>query len=95
MRPRHGRKRVLAAQVAVCQCDDATARRIVLADNRTSDAGGHDEGALATLLSGLDGEEPPGPFPVGGLLVCAPTTVRAVFTCRGPGGGGMPEGPGE
>lgn len=88
VRPRHVRKRVPAAQVAVCQCDDATARRIVLADSRTSDAGGHDEGALATLLSGLDGEESPGPFPVGGLLVCAPTTVRAVFTCGGPGGGG-------
>lgn len=88
MLPRHGRKRVPAAQVAVCQCDDATARRLVLADSRTRDAGGHDEGAFATLLSGLDGEEPPGLFPVGGLLVCAPATVRAVFTCRAAGGGG-------
>jgi ParB-like chromosome segregation protein Spo0J len=52
----HGREWEPVAQVAVYSCDDATARRIVLADNRTSDAGDYDEEALATLLSGLDGD---------------------------------------
>ncbi|MGV2914572.1 hypothetical protein [Streptomyces alfalfae] len=44
------------AQVAIYQCDDATARRIVLADNRTSDAGDYDDEALAELLESLDGD---------------------------------------
>lgn len=40
--------------------DDATARRIMLADNRTSDLGGYDEAALTALLRQIDGEEPDG-----------------------------------
>ncbi|MCC9686884.1 hypothetical protein [Streptomyces sp. MNU103] len=42
---------------ALCQvlvCDDDTARRINLADNRTSDLGTYDMDALAELLSYLD-----------------------------------------
>jgi len=35
--------------------DDQTALRIMAADNRTSDLGGYDEEALATLLNGLEG----------------------------------------
>jgi DNA modification methylase len=34
--------------------DDEQARRIVLVDNRSSDLGGYDDGALAALLAGLD-----------------------------------------
>ncbi|MFF5045662.1 hypothetical protein [[Kitasatospora] papulosa] len=41
----------------VYECDDDTARRINLADNKTSDAGTYDDAALAELLSGLDGLE--------------------------------------
>lgn len=52
----HGKPWEPAAQVAVYRCDDATARRIVLADNRTSDAGDYDDQALADLLAGLDGD---------------------------------------
>lgn len=52
----HGQDWKPAAQCAIYQCDDATARRIVLADNRTSDAGGYDEEALAELLAGMDGD---------------------------------------
>lgn len=52
----HGRKWEPAAQVAVYQCDDDTARRIVLADNRTSDAGDYDDAALAELLESMDGD---------------------------------------
>lgn len=37
-------------------CDDATARRINLADNRTSQLGGWDFDALTELLAGLDGD---------------------------------------
>ncbi len=50
----HGQTWEPTAQVTVYQCDDATARRIVLADNRTSDAGSYDDRALAELLAGLD-----------------------------------------
>lgn len=39
-----------SADVALIDCDDDTARRIVIADNRTSDLGGYDERALADLL---------------------------------------------
>lgn len=52
----HGRPWEPAAQVAVYQCDDATARRIVLADNRTSDAGDYDDAALAQLLDSMAGD---------------------------------------
>lgn len=38
------------ADVIVLDVDDDTARKIVLADNRTSDLGGYDERALLTLL---------------------------------------------
>ncbi|CAL9611914.1 hypothetical protein SUDANB1_05644 [Streptomyces sp. enrichment culture] len=37
-------------------CDDDTARRIVLVDNRAAEKGGWDEQALADLLAGLDGD---------------------------------------
>ncbi|MET9818307.1 hypothetical protein [Streptomyces sp. NPDC006355] len=52
----HGKEWEPAAQVTVYQCDDATARRIVLADNRTSDAGDYEDRALAELLASLDGD---------------------------------------
>lgn len=52
----HGKEWEPAAQVAVYRCDDATARRIVLADNRTSDAGDYDDAALAELLESMDGD---------------------------------------
>ncbi|MFU0240430.1 hypothetical protein ACKI1J_32415 [Streptomyces scabiei] len=52
----HGRPWEPAAQVAVYQCDDDTARRIVLADNRTSDAGDYDDAALAELLDSMAGD---------------------------------------
>jgi hypothetical protein len=45
-----------SAQIAVYQCDDQTARRIVLADNRTSDAGDYEDAALAELLESMDGD---------------------------------------
>ncbi|MFJ8620822.1 hypothetical protein ACIRD4_34120 [Streptomyces clavifer] len=41
----------------IVECDDDTARRANLADNKTSDAGTYDDAALAELLSGLDGLE--------------------------------------
>jgi ParB-like chromosome segregation protein Spo0J len=44
-----------SVQVTYLDVDDAAARRIVLADNRTHDLGGYDEPALADLLSELDG----------------------------------------
>jgi ParB-like chromosome segregation protein Spo0J len=40
----------------VLTCDDQTARRINLADNRTAELGGTDLDALAELLSYLDGD---------------------------------------
>lgn len=52
----HGKPWDPAAQIAVYRCDDATARRIVLADNRTSDAGHYDDAALAELLESMDGD---------------------------------------
>ncbi|MGA5340425.1 hypothetical protein ACPCK3_14880 [Streptomyces griseoincarnatus] len=52
----HGKEWEPAAQVTVYQCDDATARRIVLADNRTSDAGDYEDAALAELLESMDGD---------------------------------------
>lgn len=42
------------ARCEVVECDDATARRINLADNKTAERGGWDESALAELLDGLD-----------------------------------------
>ncbi|WP_413808144.1 hypothetical protein [Streptomyces sp. OE57] len=52
----HGQEWEPIAQCAVYQCDDATARRIVLADNRTHDAGDYDDEALVELLAGMDGD---------------------------------------
>jgi hypothetical protein len=52
----HGQEWAPTAQVAVYECTDDTARRIVLADNRTSDAGAYDEQALAELLADMDGD---------------------------------------
>lgn len=45
-----------AARCEIIHCDDATARRINLADNRTAELGGYDNDALAGLLSYLDGD---------------------------------------
>jgi ParB-like chromosome segregation protein Spo0J len=42
------------ARCEIIRCDDATARRINLADNRTAELGGWDTDALAELLSYLD-----------------------------------------
>lgn len=44
------------ARCDVITCDENTALRINLADNRTSELGGHDEHALALLLAELDGD---------------------------------------
>lgn len=44
----------LAARCEIVTCDDATARRVNLADNRTSELGSYDFEALAELLTGLD-----------------------------------------
>lgn len=44
------------ARCEVVLCDDATARRINLVDNRTAELGGYDNDALAELLSYLDGD---------------------------------------
>ncbi|MCF3960282.1 ParB N-terminal domain-containing protein [Streptomyces fuscigenes] len=43
-----------AARVEVIVCDDDTARRINLVDNRANDVGDYDRDALAELLSYLD-----------------------------------------
>ncbi|MGW3971179.1 hypothetical protein ACWEFD_18005 [Streptomyces ardesiacus] len=47
------------APVARCEivtCDDATATRINLVDNRSAELGGWDQEALADLIAGLDGD---------------------------------------
>ncbi|MEV0016665.1 hypothetical protein [Streptomyces tendae] len=47
------------APVARCEivtCDDATATRINLVDNRSAELGGWDQQALADLIAGLDGD---------------------------------------
>jgi len=47
------------APVARCEivtCDDATATRINLVDNRSAELGGWDQEALAELIAGLDGD---------------------------------------
>ncbi|MCL8016856.1 ParB N-terminal domain-containing protein, partial [Streptomyces sp. AS02] len=44
------------ARCEVVLCDDDTARRINLADNRTAELGEYDNDALAELLSYLDGD---------------------------------------
>lgn len=44
------------ARCEVVVCDDATARRINLVDNRAADLGGYDNDALTELLSYLDGD---------------------------------------
>lgn len=38
------------------ECDDRTAKRVVLVDNRANELGGYDEQALAALLSDLQGD---------------------------------------
>lgn len=40
----------------VVRCDDETARRITLVDNRANDLGGYDKGALSALLGEWSGE---------------------------------------
>jgi site-specific DNA-methyltransferase (adenine-specific) len=40
----------------IVECDDATARRINLVDNRTAELGSYDNDALTDLLSHLDGD---------------------------------------
>lgn len=42
------------ARCEVITCDDATAARVNLVDNRLPDLGGYDDGALAGLLQSLD-----------------------------------------
>lgn len=44
------------ARCEVVLCDDATARRINLVDNKAAELGGYDNDALAELLSYLDGD---------------------------------------
>lgn len=44
------------ARCEIIHCNDTTARRINLADNRTADLGDYDRDALAELLSYLDGD---------------------------------------
>lgn len=44
------------ARCEVVQCDDATARRVNLADNRTAELGSYDDEALTQLLDALDGD---------------------------------------
>lgn len=44
------------ARCEIVLCDDDTARRINLADNRTAELGAYDNDALAELLSYLDGD---------------------------------------
>jgi ParB-like chromosome segregation protein Spo0J len=41
------------ARCELIECDDATATRVNLVDNRLPDAGGYDDAALATLLGSL------------------------------------------
>jgi DNA modification methylase len=45
-----------SARCEIVRCDDATARRINLADNRTAELGAYDDDALAALLKDLDGD---------------------------------------
>ena len=45
-----------AARCEIVTCDDATATRINLVDNKAAQAGGWDEEALAELIAGLDGD---------------------------------------
>ncbi|MDT0377252.1 hypothetical protein RM572_00480 [Streptomyces sp. DSM 42041] len=45
-----------SARCEIVRCDEHTARRINLADNRTADLGRYDSDALAELLTGLDGD---------------------------------------
>lgn len=44
------------ARCEIIHCDDATARRINLADNRTAELGSYDDDALTQLLDALDGD---------------------------------------
>lgn len=48
-----GAENYQAARCEIIHCDDETARRINLADNRTAELGGYDEEALAALLAEL------------------------------------------
>jgi hypothetical protein len=50
----HGQDWTPSARCDVLLCDDDTARRINLVDNRANDAGDYDRDALAELLSYLD-----------------------------------------
>ncbi|MFJ4469550.1 hypothetical protein ACIP2X_18945 [Streptomyces sp. NPDC089424] len=45
-----------AARCEIVTCDDATATRINLVDNRSAELGGWDQEALAALIAGLDGD---------------------------------------
>jgi hypothetical protein len=47
-------ERYEAARCEIIECDDDTARRINLADNRLAEIGAYDDDALVTLLSYLD-----------------------------------------
>ncbi|MBC9731156.1 hypothetical protein [Streptomyces sp. TRM68367] len=50
----HGQEWEPSARCELIRCDEDTARRIVLADNRTAERGGWDTDALVELLSLLD-----------------------------------------
>ncbi|MBA9005976.1 hypothetical protein [Thermomonospora cellulosilytica] len=45
-----------AARCEIVTCNDATARRINLVDNRSADLGTYDDTALLELIAGLDGD---------------------------------------
>jgi hypothetical protein len=48
--------RPAAARCELIECDDDTARRINLADNKTAEDGTYDNDALSAILDGLDGD---------------------------------------
>lgn len=52
----HGKIWSPSARVELVTCDDTTAARINLIDNRAADLGDYDTSLLAELLAGLDGD---------------------------------------
>jgi hypothetical protein len=74
------------ADCIVLDVDDAAARRIVLADNRTSDLGTYDEGALLTLLRDLENLDGTGyaEEDLADLLAAVEAAEPTVLTPAGP-----------
>jgi site-specific DNA-methyltransferase (adenine-specific) len=72
-----------AARCEVIVCSDDEARRINLADNRLAELGTYDDGDLAVLLQGLDGD-----FAGTGWGQC---DLDALLGGGGPGGRGDPD----